>query len=305
MEDAAPWRAGLVLRCFEGETHDAWRTGGKTGRHLGAGKRCDCCCRRCGFRFGEGCGLVFAEDAASAEKALTVTAGAVVLKRGCVPAYATNATIAIVEADQPRLWFARAARCCSLIVAATGFMFSAGWVPGFARRGSQRLGPARLSVTMPIGAGTRIEAGAVIGEGVRDWRRLPDLSAGCALSGDDAGQPGGGSCGRGAGRGWVWVRARREDRRVYAVSAAGHVADRRRCGDWRELDYRSRGAEADTDWARNEDRQPGARGAQLRHRRGRDSGGADRHFGLVDRGRWGGDRGAGGDWRPRAPLGRA
>ena len=54
--------------------------------------------------------LVFAEDAASAAKALGGAAGAVVLKAGSLTAYDANPAMAVVEADQPRLWFARAAK---------------------------------------------------------------------------------------------------------------------------------------------------------------------------------------------------
>ena len=54
--------------------------------------------------------LVFAEDAASTAEALKSPAGAVVLKAGLVETYASNPDIAVVESDQPRLWFARAAR---------------------------------------------------------------------------------------------------------------------------------------------------------------------------------------------------
>ena len=54
--------------------------------------------------------LVFAEDAASAARALAGSAGALVLKPKCLESRAANSTIAIVEADQPRLWFAKAAK---------------------------------------------------------------------------------------------------------------------------------------------------------------------------------------------------
>jgi UDP-3-O-[3-hydroxymyristoyl] glucosamine N-acyltransferase len=111
--------------------------------------------------------LVFAEDAASAEKALTSNAGAVVLKRGCVPPYATNATIAIVEADQPRLWFARAGALLAPVVAAMG-------VHASALMGDDVSLGANVSIAAgaivgdgaSIGAGTRIESGAIVGAGV-------------------------------------------------------------------------------------------------------------------------------------------
>ena len=52
--------------------------------------------------------LVFAEDAASAAKALASQAGAVVLRQA--KAEYCPQDKCVVEADQPRLWFARAAK---------------------------------------------------------------------------------------------------------------------------------------------------------------------------------------------------
>ena len=54
--------------------------------------------------------LVFAEDDASAAEALKSSAGAVVLKAGTNAAFAARPSIAVIEADQPKLWFARAAK---------------------------------------------------------------------------------------------------------------------------------------------------------------------------------------------------
>ncbi len=112
--------------------------------------------------------LVFAEDAASAAKALGGAAGAVVLKAGSLTAYDANPAMAVVEADQPRLWFARAAKLMKppmpvalvhhsasidvFVELGTGVSVGAGAVIG---EGAQ------------IGARTRIEAGAVIGTFVR------------------------------------------------------------------------------------------------------------------------------------------
>jgi UDP-3-O-[3-hydroxymyristoyl] glucosamine N-acyltransferase len=56
--------------------------------------------------------LVFAEDAASATKALAGAAGALVLKLGCLEGYGSNLAMAVVEADQPRLWFESQRRAC-------------------------------------------------------------------------------------------------------------------------------------------------------------------------------------------------
>jgi len=112
--------------------------------------------------------LVFAEDAAAAAEALKSPAGAVVLKAGLAPSYAGNPDIAVVESEQPRLWFARAAKLlkpelkCEQIhetaVIGEGAMLL-GWVT---------VGPhAVIGKDALIGERTRIDAGAVIGEGVR------------------------------------------------------------------------------------------------------------------------------------------
>ena len=112
--------------------------------------------------------LIFAEDASSAAKALTGPAGALVLKPKSLESYASNPAIAVIETEQPRLWFARAAKLLkpaphkSLIdqphhmgahvKLGKGVTIGAGAVIGDQAE---------------IGDGTRIEAGAVIGEGVR------------------------------------------------------------------------------------------------------------------------------------------
>jgi UDP-3-O-[3-hydroxymyristoyl] glucosamine N-acyltransferase len=112
--------------------------------------------------------LVFAEDAGSAANALAGAAGAVVLKAGCLESYASNSSVGAVEADQPRLWFARAAKLLKPAMAS-------GKVHPTAAIGTD----VELGVAVAIGAsavigdravigeGTRVEAGAVIGEGVR------------------------------------------------------------------------------------------------------------------------------------------
>jgi UDP-3-O-[3-hydroxymyristoyl] glucosamine N-acyltransferase len=83
----------------------------------------------------------------------------------------------VVEADQPRLWFARAAKLLAPPIPATGVHPSA--VVGANVKLGERvsIGPcAVVGENARIGAGTRIEAGAVIGEGVRigeDCRLYP------------------------------------------------------------------------------------------------------------------------------------
>jgi UDP-3-O-[3-hydroxymyristoyl] glucosamine N-acyltransferase len=111
--------------------------------------------------------LVFAEDAASAAKALASAAGALVAKVGSLKNFAVNTRMAIIEADQPRLWFAKAAK----------LLKPAPQKPATDR--SHHMGAdVKLGKDVFIGAGavigdhaqigarTRIEAGAVLGEGV-------------------------------------------------------------------------------------------------------------------------------------------
>jgi UDP-3-O-[3-hydroxymyristoyl] glucosamine N-acyltransferase len=111
--------------------------------------------------------LVFAEDMGSAEAALASSAGAVVLKRGSLQLSAGSPTIAIVEADQPRLWFAKAGALLAPALTATG-------VHATALIGVRVSLGANISIAAgaiigdgaSIGAGTRIESGAIIGAGV-------------------------------------------------------------------------------------------------------------------------------------------
>jgi len=112
--------------------------------------------------------LVFAEDAASAAKALGGAAGAVVLKAGSLAAYDSNPAMAVVEAEQPRLWFARAAKLMkpALPVAAVHHLAS---IDVFVELGSGvSVGAGTvIGEGAQIGARTRIEAGAVIDAFVR------------------------------------------------------------------------------------------------------------------------------------------
>ncbi|MEI9968593.1 MAG: LpxD N-terminal domain-containing protein [Terracidiphilus sp.] len=54
--------------------------------------------------------LLFAEDETAATAAIKSSAAAVVLKAGLAASYSADSTIAVIEADQPKLWFARAAK---------------------------------------------------------------------------------------------------------------------------------------------------------------------------------------------------
>jgi len=112
--------------------------------------------------------LVFAEDEASAAKALASPAAAVVLRLGATPSYSSNPSIAVVESDQPRLWFARAAKLlrpeppCERIHA-TAIVGENAALGGWVTVGAY----AVIGKDVIVGDNTRIEAGAVVGEGVR------------------------------------------------------------------------------------------------------------------------------------------
>ena len=112
--------------------------------------------------------LVFAENEVSATEALASPAAAVVLKPMAASAYAAHFGIAVIESDQPKLWFARAAKllrpelpCERIHPTATIGKNAAlcGWVTVGAN--------AVIGDDVLVGERTRIEAGAVIGEGVR------------------------------------------------------------------------------------------------------------------------------------------
>jgi UDP-3-O-[3-hydroxymyristoyl] glucosamine N-acyltransferase len=112
--------------------------------------------------------LLFAENAATAAAALKSHAAAVVLKPGTSTGYASNPSIALVESDQPKLWFARAAKLLAK-PQPVGGVRPAAFVGAEVKLGAGvTIGAcAVIGDCAQIGAGTRIEAGAVIGEGVR------------------------------------------------------------------------------------------------------------------------------------------
>ena len=114
-----------------------------------------------------GLDLVFAEDQASANNAMGCGASAVVLKAGCASQSSSNPLMGIVEADQPRLWFARAGQLLAPKLPATG-VHPAAVVGVDVKLGEGvSIGPcAVIGENAAIGARTRIEAGAIIGEGV-------------------------------------------------------------------------------------------------------------------------------------------
>jgi len=121
--------------------------------------------------------LVFAEDAASAAEALAGNAAAVVLKAACVADYAKYPMMGVVETEQPRLWFARAAKLMKAAPAVAGVHPTA--VIGEHVELGEGVSVGSCAVVgenARIGKGSRIDAGAVIGEGVRignDCRIFP------------------------------------------------------------------------------------------------------------------------------------
>ncbi len=112
--------------------------------------------------------LIFAEDVASTAEALASNAGAVVVRAGSSEPLPDFGSKNVVEALQPRLWFARAAKLLNPGQPATGVHPAAILGAGVELGEGVTVGPgAALGDHAIIGAGTRIEAGAVIGDGVR------------------------------------------------------------------------------------------------------------------------------------------
>jgi UDP-3-O-[3-hydroxymyristoyl] glucosamine N-acyltransferase len=111
-----------------------------------------------------GLDLVFAEDGASATRALTGGADAVVVKPGCLANYSEMPCAGVVETDQPRLWFAKAAKLLALPHAPTGVHPTAVIGPHVELGEGISIGPGVvIEEVTRIGKGSRIEAGAVIG----------------------------------------------------------------------------------------------------------------------------------------------
>ena len=111
-----------------------------------------------------GLDLVFAEDVASATRALAGGADAVVVKPGCLANYSEMPCPGVVEADQPRLWFAKAAKLLALPHTPTGVHPTAVIGPQVELGEGISIGPGVvIEEVTRIGKRSRIEAGAVIG----------------------------------------------------------------------------------------------------------------------------------------------
>jgi UDP-3-O-[3-hydroxymyristoyl] glucosamine N-acyltransferase len=112
--------------------------------------------------------LVFAEDEASAAEAMRSRAAAVTLKAGLAASYASNPSIAVIEVDQPKLWFARAAKILRPKMECKWIHETAVIGEGAMLGNGVTVGPcAVVGANAIVGDETRIEAGAVIGDGVR------------------------------------------------------------------------------------------------------------------------------------------
>ena len=112
--------------------------------------------------------LVFAEDASAAGDALASGASAVVLKPGSVTPDSDPGHVGIVEAEQPRLWFARAAKLLASPPAGSGVHPTAVLGVQVELGSGVTVSPgAIIGDHASIGAGTRIGSGAVVGVGVR------------------------------------------------------------------------------------------------------------------------------------------
>jgi UDP-3-O-[3-hydroxymyristoyl] glucosamine N-acyltransferase len=111
--------------------------------------------------------LIFATDEETIQAALRSTATAVVLGLGAVPPELVESRIEIVEADEPRLWFSRAAKLLATPQLALG-------VHASAVIGNQVTFGLGVTVSphavvgdhASIGPDTRVGSGAVVGVGV-------------------------------------------------------------------------------------------------------------------------------------------
>ena len=128
--------------------------------------------------------LVFAEDAATAARAIASQAGAVVVKSGMgaswFPTHGSDEAAAvdgapavlrhkaIIEAEQPRLWFARAGQVLRLPRRNVGVHPAAIVADDAVLREGVAIGAgAVIEACATIGAGSTVEAGAVVGRWVR------------------------------------------------------------------------------------------------------------------------------------------
>ena len=110
--------------------------------------------------------LAFADSDAAVTAALASNAGIVVLKPGAVTQYPRSKCI--VESDQPKLWFAKAAKLVTKHIHIAGIAHSAVIAQDAKVDPGVVVGPcAVIGSHVSIGNGTLIDAGVVLGEGVK------------------------------------------------------------------------------------------------------------------------------------------
>ena len=110
--------------------------------------------------------LAFADSEDSVKEALAGHAGAVVLQRGVAASYPEGKVV--IETEQPRLWFARAARLLANPLTPSGIAHSAAVaIDAMIEPGVIVGACAVVASHVQIGGFTRIEAGAVICEHVK------------------------------------------------------------------------------------------------------------------------------------------
>jgi UDP-3-O-[3-hydroxymyristoyl] glucosamine N-acyltransferase len=110
--------------------------------------------------------VVFADSSPAVIKALASKAGAIVLIPGVAGSYPRGKNI--VEADNPRLWFSKAAKLMAPPLAQSGVHPKAVVMPdSILGVGVTIAACAVVESGVRIGSHTRVEAGAIVGEGVR------------------------------------------------------------------------------------------------------------------------------------------
>ena len=156
--------------------------------------------------------LVFVEEEKYLSRALQSGAGAVIAGEFA----AASSGKPLLISRHPKLAFARAARFlrdgnrdednAGVHPNCRGAFFGPS---GAGRRGG---GIRRGGTDAEIGEGTRIGAGCVDWARSEAWAGMRDLSEGHDLCRDHAGRSGDCACGRGAGKRWLRICARREER---------------------------------------------------------------------------------------------
>jgi len=111
--------------------------------------------------------LIFASDDVTVQAALNSAASAVVLGSGAAPASRENSRVEIIECDEPRLWFSRAAKLLATKHLALGVHPSAVIGKQVKFGSNVTVSPhAVIGDNASIGSSTRVGSGAVVGVGV-------------------------------------------------------------------------------------------------------------------------------------------